>query len=102
MQLQIEVGFEQLVYLVKKLPEKQWNKLKNEVELNKDIQNNDENIKLLPLQDILSNKDQLNLEYQVNNVNALETFLLNAPTFTKKQLKDITHARKVINQWRAE
>ncbi len=102
MQLQIEVGFEQLVYLAKKLPEKQWDKLKKEVELNKPIQNKDENIKLLPLQDILSNNDQFNLEYQVNNFSALETFLLNAPTFTKKQIKEITNARKAINQWRAE
>jgi hypothetical protein len=75
MQAQIDIEFDQLVKLVKQLPKKQWTKLKMEVdekELPSDTQ-----------------RDMLNL-------------LLNGPTFSQKQLDEISKARKEINQWRAK
>lgn len=73
MQAQIDIGFDQLVQLVKQLPKKQWTKLKTEVE----EQNTSGS----------QQSDMLNL-------------LLEAPTFNKKQLSEIAKARKEINQWR--
>lgn len=75
MEAQIDIGFEQLVKLVKQLPKKQWTKLKSEVEQ----------------QDISANQhlDMLN-------------FLLTGPTFNKKQLDEVAKARKEINQWRTK
>lgn len=75
MEAQIDIGFEQLVKLVKQLPEKQWTKLKSEVE-QQDISAN-------------QNSDMLN-------------FLLAGPTFNKKQLDEVAKARKEINQWRTK
>ncbi|MGI4022401.1 MAG: hypothetical protein ACRYFA_12915 [Janthinobacterium lividum] len=75
MQAQVEIGFDQLVQLVKMLPQTQWKKLKQEVDEEKE-----------------SGK----------NVSDLEAFLLTAPTFTKKQLNEIAKTRKAINQWRTK
>ncbi len=75
MEAQIEIGFDQLVQLAKRLPATQWTKLKQEVDKEK-----------------VSDKE----------VSDLETFLLTAPTFTKKQLDEITKTRKAINQWRTK
>jgi hypothetical protein len=73
MQVQVDIGFEQLVSIVKKLPARQWAKLKSEIERNgKDIPQSQE----------------------------LEAFLLQAPTFSQKQLDTIAETRKAINQWR--
>lgn len=72
MQAQIDIGFDQLVKLVKQLPKSQWTKLKTEMDAQEDS-------------DVKS--DMLN-------------FLLNAPTFNKKQLDEIAKARKEISQWR--
>lgn len=73
MQVQVDIGFEQLVSIVKKLPSKQWARLKSEIERNG--------------KDVLKNQD-------------LEAFLLQAPTFSQKQLDSIAETRKAINQWR--
>jgi hypothetical protein len=73
MQLQIDIGFDQLVQLAKRLPAKQWTRLKNEVEKEKEVAGHDSN---------------------------LEDFLLSAPTFNKKQLEEIAKTRKAISQWR--
>lgn len=73
MQLQIEIGFEQLVQLAKKLPSQQWLKMKQEVDKQQSV-----------------NK----------SAGDLESFLLNAPTFSKKQIDEIAKTRKAINQWR--
>ena len=73
MQVQVDIGFEQLLKLVKQLPATQWKKLKIEVE-----------------------KQQ----QQTKSSSDLETFLLNAPTFNKKQLDEIAKTRKAISQWR--
>ena len=75
MQVQVDIEFDQLVELAKKLPAKQWTKLKQAVD-----------------------------EEQPSDKNAseLETFLLSAPTFSKKQLDEIAKTRKAINQWRTK
>ena len=75
MQLQVDIEFDQLVQLAKKLPSKQWTKLKQEVD---------------------------NQQPADRPVTELETFLLNAPTFSKKQLDEIAKTRKAINQWRTK
>ncbi len=73
MQVQVDIGFDQLVKLVKQLPEPQWIKLKKEVENTVDKQDSE-----------------------------LLTLLLNGPIATKKQLKTIANNRKAINQWRTK
>ena len=70
-----EIAFEELVEIAKKLPASKWTKLKAEVERN------------VPLS--AKAKD-------------LESFLLMAPTFTKKQIENIAKTRKSINKWRAK
>lgn len=75
MQLQVHIEFEQLVQLAKKLPAKQWTKLKQEVDKNKNT---------------------------TGSISELEVFLLSAPTFSKKQLQEIANTRKAINQWRTK
>ena len=75
MQARIDIGYDQLVKLVKQLPKKQWTKLKSEMEQNEAISD--------------TQSDML-------------TFLLNGPTFSKKQVEEIAKARKEINQWRTK
>ncbi len=75
MQVQVDIEFEQLVKAAKKLPAKQWTKLKTEVETQPKTK---------------KAKSEL-----------LE-FLLTAPTFSEKQLKEIAKTRKAINQWRSK
>ncbi len=72
MQVQVDIKFDQLVKLAKQLPVVQWNKLKTEVEKQAE---------------------------QTNTTSELEQFLLNAPTFNKKQLDEIANTRKAITQW---
>ena len=73
MQIEIDIKFEQLIDIAKKLPAPQWNKLKQEVEKDFD---------------------------QDPKIQDMESFLLSAPTFTKKQLDTIAKTRNAINQWR--
>ena len=73
MQVQVDIEFDQLVKIAKKLPKTQWQKLKVEVENDKQLKN--------------TNDD-------------LENFLLRGPTFSKKQLDVIAENRKAINKWR--
>ena len=73
--MQIEIELDQLIELAKKLHAKQWTKLKEEVEAK-------------PATD----KEREDFKY----------FLLNGPTFSKKQLKTIAETRKAINQWRTK
>ncbi len=75
MELQVEIEFAQLVKLAKQLPATYWTKLKSEVEKEK---------------------------IEANQVSDLETFLLSAPTFNKKQLDEIAKTRKAISQWRTK
>ncbi len=71
MQVQVDIGFDQLLKIVKKLPSGQLKQLKAEIE--KEAKN-DKSVDL-------------------------ETLLLNGPTATKKQLDIIARNRKAINQW---
>jgi DNA-binding transcriptional regulator/RsmH inhibitor MraZ len=75
MEVQVNIGFEQLVQLAKRLPVNQWEKLKQEVEAQ--TPNNKEREKFKKL-------------------------LLNGPTFTKKQLDAVAETRKSINKWRTK
>lgn len=75
MQVQLDIGFEQLVQLAKRLPAKQWTKLKQEVE---------------------------NENSRGKETSDLESFLLSAPTFSTKQLEEIAQTRRTINQWRTK
>lgn len=75
MQVQINIGFDQLLQIVKALPAKQLKQLKAEV----DKQNR-----------------------AVKQESNLEILLLNGPTATKEQLETIEANRKAINQWRTK
>jgi len=70
-----DIEFEQLVEIAKKLPATKWSKLKDEVEK-------------APSKPV--------------KAKGLETFLLKAPTFSKKQIDTIAKTRKSINQWRGK
>jgi hypothetical protein len=74
MQVQVEIGFDQLLKIVKTLPSGQLKQLKAEIE-----------------------KEAKNEKFV-----DLETLLLNGPTATKKQLDTIATNRKAINQWRTK
>ena len=75
MQVQVDIGFVQLVQIAKKLPASQWTKLKQAVEKEK----------------------KTSVE-----MSDLKELLLNAPTFTEEQFAAIENARKQINKWRAK
>ena len=74
MQVQVDIGFDQLLKIVRKLPSGQLKQLKAEIE--KEAQN--------------------------SKLGDLEALLLNGPTATKKQLDVIENNRKAINQWRTK
>jgi len=74
MQVQLDIEFNQLLKIVKKLPSVQLKLLKAEIEKEaKSVKSTD-----------------------------LENLLLNGPTATKKQLDTIARNRKAINQWRTK
>ena len=75
MQVQVDIGFEQLVQLAKRLPTTQWTKLKQEVEETEPLDKEREEFRKL---------------------------LLNGPTFSKKQLNTIAETRKKIDEWRTK
>ena len=75
MQAQVDIKFDQLVKLAKKLPPTQWTKLKREVE------------------------EKVVVEEQNSD---LVSLLLSAPTYSKKQLDEVVKTRKAINQWRTK
>lgn len=75
MQVQVDIAFDQLLKVVKKLPVAQLRQLKAVIEK----ENNDE-------------KSSIDLE----------DLLLNGPTATKKQIEVIETNRKSINQWRTK
>jgi len=75
MRVQLDIRFDQLVQIAKKLPTRQWTKLKQAVEKQENV---------------------------ASQTFKLENFLLKAPTFSKKQLELIENTRKEINQWRTK
>ncbi len=74
MQVQVDIGFDQLLKIVRTLPSGQLKQLKAEIE-----------------KEVKSDKSV-----------DLEALLLNGPTATKKQLDTIAKNRKAINQWRTK
>ncbi len=74
MQVQVDIGFDQLLKIVKTLPSGQLKQLKAEIEK----------------------------ETTINKSVDLETLLLSGPTATVKQLDTIAKNRKAINQWRTK
>jgi hypothetical protein len=76
MQVQVDINFDQLVQIAKKLPDTQWLKLKSEVEKDMPIQ-------MEPDADFIK-------------------LLLSGPTFSEEQLTEIAETRKAINQWRTK
>lgn len=74
MQIQLDVGFDQLVKIAKSLSPKQWSRLKRAVER----------------------------EDTPEEQRDLEAFLLSAPVLNDEQLKAIEEAREHINQWRKQ
>ena len=72
--MQVDIGFEQLLKIVKTLPSGQLKQLKAEIEK----------------------------EAKGDRSVDLEDLLLNGPTATKKQLDTIAKNRKDINQWRTK
>ena len=75
MQVQVEIGFDQLLKMVKELPSGKLKQLKVEIEK--------KSVKSKP-------------------VSNLESLLLNGPVATKKQIEIISNNRKAINQWRTK
>ena len=75
MQVQVDIGYDQLVNMVKQLPKNQWTKLKSDIEAQ---------------------------DAEVDSKSDMLAFLLNGPTFSKKQITEIEKARKEINQWRTK
>lgn len=76
MEVMVDIEFNQLVKIAKKLPAKQWTKLKAEVESSS----------------VSPTSDKRRGEFK--------KLLLDGPVFSKKQLDAIAETRKAINQWR--
>lgn len=75
MQVQLEIQFDQLVELAKRLPSTQWTKLKQEVEAREKVNNERESFRKL---------------------------LLGGPTFSKKQLDAVSETRKQLDGWQTK
>ncbi|TAM97304.1 MAG: hypothetical protein EPN39_11635 [Chitinophagaceae bacterium] len=73
MEVQVNIGFEQLVKIVKMLPKRRLNQLLAEIEREKATE---------------------------KSASHLEELLLKGPVATKKQLETIANNRNSINQWR--
>ncbi|HLR36496.1 MAG TPA: hypothetical protein VK084_00500 [Chitinophagaceae bacterium] len=73
MEVQVNIGFEQLVKIVKTLPKSRLNQLLAEIEREKATKKSESH---------------------------LEELLLKGPVATKKQLETIANNRNSINQWR--
>lgn len=73
MQVQVDITFDQLVDIVKKLPASQLKRLKTIIENETKTQ-------------------QPNSDFA--------TLLRNGPTATKEQIKAIEHTRKVLSKWK--
>ena len=74
MQVQVDIGFEKLVSIAKKLPRAQWNKLKLEVDK----------------------------EEKATSKSDLETLLLKGPALSEEEIIVIQKNTRAINQWRTK
>lgn len=77
MQIQVDIAFDQLVQLARRLPSTKWSQLKQEVEKKQH-----------------SGKDKEREDFK--------KLLLSGPTFSKTQLDAIAKTRKAINQWQTK
>ena len=75
MEALVDIKFDELLKIVKNLPEAKLSKLKA----------------------VLARETSSD-----NNRDEFEKLLLNGPTFSKKQLDNIAKTRKAINQWRTK
>lgn len=75
MQVQVDIEFDQLVKIVRRLPKEKLRQLKAEIE-----------------KKVITEK----------KATSLKSLLLKGPVATKKQLKTIENNRKAINQWRTK
>ena len=75
MEAQVDIDFEELVKIVKKLPKGKLRLLRAEIEKKETVK---------------------------NKVGNLKSILLKGPVATKKQLEVIENNRKAINQWRTK
>ncbi len=75
MQAVVDIKFDELVKIVKNLPENKLSELRAEIE-----------------------KEAT----QENDRVSFKSLLLNGPTFSNKQLNDMARTRKAINQWRTK
>ena len=75
MQVQVDIGFDELIKIVKTLPANQLNQLKAEIDKEAKVDKPKSDSELL---------------------------LLNGPVATKKQLEIIDNNRKAINKWRTK
>ena len=75
MQAIVDIQFDELLKIVKNLPENKLSELKAEIE--KETKH-------------------------TNNRNALKALLLNGPTFSEDQLNNIAKTRAAINKWRTK
>lgn len=73
MELKMDIGLDQLIHAIKKLPAEQFNKLKTEI-----------------------NKTTT----EKSSSQGFKAFLLEAPVFSDDQLSAIEETRKSINKWR--
>ena len=73
MQVEVDIAFEQLVQIARKLSDGEWQRLKGEVESEKKLKDDNDD---------------------------LMEFLLKGPTFTKEQIDTIEENGKAINRWR--
>ncbi len=74
MQIQVDIGFDQLLKIVRRLPSGQLSQLKAEIEK----------------------------ESKEDIAKDLEALLLNGPIATQNELETIANNRKAINQWRTK
>ncbi|AMR34330.1 hypothetical protein A0256_24190 [Mucilaginibacter sp. PAMC 26640] len=79
MQFQVEIGFDELLERVKKLPKEQILRFKNELDANQ-IRLTENAIK--------------------TDTEDLEAFLLRGPTFSEEQIQIIEETQKAVNKWR--
>jgi len=75
MHLSVDIGFSQLLHLLKGLPARDWERLKQEVESSQPVAT-------------------------VGDRKRFRELLLNGPTFTEEQLDTIAQTRAAIDRWR--
>jgi hypothetical protein len=78
MQIQVDIGFEELLKAVERLPEDQR----------------------LRFKEVLENRKVKRKEKVAKPDESIEAFLLRGPTFSEEQIKAIEATQKALNRWR--